>query len=111
MENTRIVRFGLGQVVSNWGTYEGKPAVFIEPVLGEPGVCGDDLLGDREPQILGKTEVGPLSDGAIVLVLDGDIRGAEVLLEDIHSAMRFAVGAKPISRAVPGTEDTREENT
>ena len=38
-----VIELGLGEVVSTYGTYEGKPAVFLEPVkalgiaAGQPG--------------------------------------------------------------------------
>lgn len=79
---TKIIDIGVGKVVSNWGTYDGFPALFIEPVLGEPGRSGDDIECGREPQIVKNA----ISDGGTVLVFRG-LRGAQVIIEDIQSAL------------------------
>lgn len=77
-----VIEIGVGKVVSNWGEYEGHPAIFIEPVVGEPGVPGEQLGDGRESQI----RKDAVSDGGTVLVFKG-LRGAEVLIEDIQSAL------------------------
>jgi hypothetical protein len=76
-----VIEIGAGKVVSNWGTYNGFPALFIEPVLGEPGRSGDELEEGREPQIVKDS----VSDEGTVLVFRG-LRGAQVIIEDIQSA-------------------------
>lgn len=78
----RIVRLGLGEVVSNWGMYGDKPAVFIEPVLGEAGKVGDYLPEGREPQI----QKNSVTTDAIVIEIH-DVQGAKVLIEDIQKAV------------------------
>lgn len=80
--SVRIIRIGLGEVVSNWGTYHGKPALFIEPVLGKPQSPGVHVTEGIEPQICKDF----VSDGGTVLVFH-DRSGAEVIIEDINSAL------------------------
>ena len=82
MSEVKVIQLGLGKVVSNWGTHNGVPAVFIEPVLGEPGPVGDDLKGDREPQIVNHA----VSDGGVIIEIHNPA-GMKVLLEDFKSAV------------------------
>lgn len=91
-ENVKVIKLGLGQVVSNWGRHNGVPAVFIEPVIGGPGAIGATLSGDRETQIKNDS----ISDGGVVIEIH-DIRGLHVLLEDFASAVKpFDVTTKNI---------------
>jgi hypothetical protein len=81
----RVIEIGKGEVVSNYGTYEGKPAVFLEPVssLGIPaGKCGE--AAPDSP----KDGVAP---GTVILRIH-DSAGAHVIMEDLVSAMNFALG-------------------
>lgn len=76
-----VIQIGLGKVVSNWGVHNGVPAVFIEPVLGNPGTVGEDI-GENEPQITKDS----VSDGGIILEFHSE-EGADVIIEDIQSAI------------------------
>jgi hypothetical protein len=76
MENVKVIEIGLGQVVSNWGTYEGKPALFIEPVP----VAGK--VGQQGPE-LPKHELTPNS----TIIRFHSAKGANVIMEDILSAI------------------------
>jgi hypothetical protein len=80
-----IVELGLGKVVSNYGTYEGKPAIFLEPVatLGIPNGTPGTLAPD--------TPKNALAPGSVVLRIH-DSAGAHVVMEDLVSAMNFAAG-------------------
>ena len=82
----KVIELGLGEVVSNYGTYEGKPAVFLEPVKtlgfpnGEPGTTAPDTPKDA------------VADGTVILRIHSS-EGAHVIMEDLVSAMNFALGA------------------
>lgn len=95
MENVTIVELGLGEVVSNYGTYEGKPAIFLEPVknlgfqAGQPGNTAPDTPRDG------------VAPGTVILRIH-DSAGAHVVMEDLVSAMNFAIGQ---NRNIPKTID------
>lgn len=80
-----VIELGLGEVVSNYGTYEGKPAVFLEPVkaldieAGQPGTSAPDTP---------KNAVAP---GTVILRIH-ESAGALVVMEDMVSAMNFVRG-------------------
>jgi len=80
-ESVKVIKLGLGEVVTNWGTHNGVPAVFIEPVLGDAGDVGEQVSGNRESQIKNDS----VSDGSVVIEIH-NIRGLHVLLEDFASA-------------------------
>jgi hypothetical protein len=86
MENVTVIELGLGEVVSNYGTYEGKPAVFLEPVSalgipnGQPGLSAPETPKDS------------VAPGTVILRIHS-APGAHVVMEDIVSAMNFARGA------------------
>lgn len=86
MENVTVIELGLGEVVSNYGTYEGKPAVFIEPVsaLGIP----NGEAGQSAPD----TPRDGVAPGTVILRIHSPV-GAHVVMEDMVSAMNFALGA------------------
>lgn len=79
MSDVKVVRIGLGEVVSNWGTYEGIPALFIEPAT-RAGIVGEKEFPDSEEI---KTDV---RDGGIILQFH-NANGADILIEDINSAL------------------------
>jgi hypothetical protein len=72
----KIIRLGIGEVVSNWGTSNGFPALIIEPV-DEKGVVGCRAPGENSD---------PLHPEAIVFEIHST-PGVQILLEDIHSAL------------------------
>lgn len=80
-ENVKVVKFGLGEVTCVWGSYQGLPAVFIEPAP-VPGAFGTSAAGVLNA--LGRTN-DSVADGALILQFWGG-EGERVLLEDIHSA-------------------------
>jgi hypothetical protein len=86
MENVTVIELGLGEVVSNYGTYEGKPAVFLERVsaLGIPNGKPGESAPDSP-----KNAVAP---GTVILRIHS-APGAHVVMEDMVSAMNFALGA------------------
>jgi|HubBroStandDraft_1064217.scaffolds.fasta_scaffold282356_2 hypothetical protein len=81
-EGVRVVKLGLGIVVSNWGMSNGVPSVFLEPVLGEPGQNGQKVEDGREPQI----KADSVSHGGIIFELHDPV-GVEVFIEDLRSAI------------------------
>lgn len=85
MNNVIIFRLGLGEVTSTWGTYEGYPAVFIEPA-SPSGPVGE--LAPDGP----KTSV---KEGGLVLQFQKP-DGAGILVEDIHSALEKFYGENPV---------------
>lgn len=94
MEDVKVVRFGLGEVVSNFGTFGGHPAVFIEPVepIGPVGSPGPDMAKDSV-----------VSGGLILQFLKED--GADILIEDILSALGRSNGsAHNLPKDVPGPQ-------
>lgn len=74
-QKAKVVRLGRGEIVSNYGTYNGSPAVFLEPA-DTPGKVGENAQG---------YEKNELRAGSVVIVLD-DLSGADVLMEDLNSA-------------------------
>ncbi len=76
MQDVKVVQLGLGLVISNWGTYKGKPAVFLEPAE-TPGNVGDLAPVSPTDSVL---------PGSVILQFHGD-SGAKVLLEDIFEAL------------------------
>lgn len=77
-----VVELGLGEVVSNYGTYGGKPAVFLEPVKALGIANGQP--GESAPE-------GPnnaVAPGTVILRIH-DSTGAHVVMEDLVSAMNF----------------------
>ena len=86
MENVTVIELGLGEVVSNYGTYEGKAAVFIEPVgsLGIP----NGQAGQSAPE----TPKNAVAPGTVILRIHS-AAGAHVVMEDMVSAMNFVLGA------------------
>lgn len=86
MENVTVIELGLGEVVSNYGTYEGKAAVFLEPVKtigianGQPGQSAPETPKDA------------VAPGTVILRIHS-APGAHVVMEDMVSAMNFALGA------------------
>lgn len=80
-----VIELGLGEIVSSYGTYEGKPAVFLERVQsigissGHPGTLAPDSPKDS---------VAP--DSVILRIHDS--AGAHVVMEDMVSAMNFVRG-------------------
>jgi hypothetical protein len=90
MSELNVIRLGLGSVVCNYGTYEGKPALFLEPVLGEPGLTGEKVPDGREPQIVPDA----IATGTIIQM--NSVEGARVLLEDLQVCMAsFVMDAAP----------------
>jgi hypothetical protein len=83
MKNVKVIRIGLGEVVSNWGTYEGQYAVFLEPVA-EHGIPGEEA-----PAHL--TAADSVKDESTIIQFYSQ-EGARVLIEDIQSALNAAVG-------------------
>ena len=90
-EDVKIIRFGLGEVVCNWGTYEGKPAVFIEPVpvAGEVGTSAEKAY-----QEMGRSREDVASGGVILQFVKPD--GAGVLIQNINAALEKFYGKNPI---------------
>lgn len=81
-----VVELGRGEWISNYGTYEGSPAVFLEPVksLGfEQGVAGQSAPASPKDA---------LAHGSVILRIH-DSAGAHVVMEDLVSAMNFVLGA------------------
>lgn len=80
-ENAKVIDLGLGKWVSNFGTYLGNPAVFIEPaeVAGEVGAKVPEA---SEPTI----KANDVRDDGIILVIH-DPRGARVIIEDLMAAI------------------------
>lgn len=72
----RIIRIGLGEVISNWGTSNGKPAVIIEPA-NKPGPVGHRGPGSNDD---------PLHEDAVVLEIHAP-EGLEVLVDDMRKAL------------------------
>ena len=93
MENVTVVELGIGEVVSNYGTFEGKPAVFLEPVkalgfqIGQPGKTAPETPSDG------------VAPGTVILRIHAS-EGAHVVMEDLVSAMNFALGQ---NRNIPKT--------
>jgi len=85
MSDVKVIQLGLGKVISNYGTHNGVPSVFIEPVLADAGELGADLTGDREPQITKNS----VSAGGLIIEIHEE-RGLKVLLEDFQSALSGA---------------------
>lgn len=85
MDKVTVINLGLGEVVSNYGTYAGNPAVFLEPVnslgipTGQPGTPAPETPKD---------EVAP---GSVILCIHSS-EGAHVVMEDLVWAMNFALG-------------------
>lgn len=48
LEERKSVSFGFGDKVVGYGIHDGRPAVFVSPVKGQPGQVGE-LVGDKEP--------------------------------------------------------------
>jgi len=69
----RIIKVGLGEIVSTPGVSNGKPALIIEPAW-KPGVVGYDA---------NQTDLHP---DAIVFEIHA-AEGAEVLVDDIRRAL------------------------
>jgi hypothetical protein len=69
----KIIKVGLGEIVSTPGISNGKPALIIEPA-NKPGVVGYDA---------GQPE---LHEDAIVLEIHA-AEGVEVLVDDIRKAL------------------------
>jgi hypothetical protein len=86
----KVVQLGLGKVVCNWGTHGSVPAVFIEPVLGDPGQIGTRVKDGREPQITPDS----VSDGAVVIEIHSE-DGLKVLIEDLWTALHRHNAAHP----------------
>jgi hypothetical protein len=93
MENVKVIEIGLGEVVSNWGTYEGKPALFIEPVT----VAG--VVGQHAPDGP-KHEVQPNS----TIIRFHSPAGALVLMEDMLTAINRGGDLELSNRALQGGE-------
>ena len=80
-----VIELGLGEVVCNYGAYEGRPAVFLEPVktlgiaTGQPGQSAPDTSKDA---------VAPRT----VILRIHNASGAYVVMEDLVSAMNFIDG-------------------
>jgi len=88
MEKVKVVECGIGAIVSNWGTYGGVPALFIEPAQ-HPGTVGRNAGSEHDPE--------KLKDGAVVIRFN-DPRGAYVLIQDMLSAIAngtLAANTKP----------------
>ena len=81
MENVKVVTFGEGKIICNWGTYEVHPAVFLEPVDGEPGAVGDTV-----PHGFEGDKKGTVKAGGVILQFKNQA-GLNILLEDINSAI------------------------
>ena len=76
MENIKVIRIGLGEVTSSWGSYEGYPALFLEHA-DPSGVVGEiDSLTE-------KNEVRP---GSVILQIHNP-NGMEIIKQDIESAL------------------------
>jgi hypothetical protein len=88
MENVKVVECGIGAIVSNWGTYGGVPALFIEPAK-EHGTVGKNADSGHDPE--------NLKEGAVVIRFNNPL-GAYVLIQDMLSAMSsgaLAPNSKP----------------
>ena len=83
MENIRVFRLGLGEVISSWGTYEGYPALFIEPA-SSPGV-----VGEFDPSF----EPNDLRVGSVVLQIHNP-SGLDIIKQDMESALDLFLPVK-----------------
>lgn len=77
MAKYKIIRFGLGEVISDQATVGEIPAVTLEPSTEQPGV-----VGERGPDL----PLTELREGSVVLEFHGS-SGAKVLIEDIALAL------------------------
>lgn len=77
-----IIKIGLGNYVTNHGTYDGFPALFIEPVVGDGGTTGAKLKHGEQPHI----KLDAISDAGTVIIFAG-VEGAKVVLDDMQSAI------------------------
>jgi hypothetical protein len=77
-----IIKLGLGETVSNWGTHNGIPSVFIEPAVNHSGEVGRELRKDEQTHILPTS----ICDGGTIIEIH-DMKGAEILIEDMRRAV------------------------
>ena len=83
MENIRVFRLGLGEVLSTWGTYEGYPALFIEPA--DPS----GVVGEFAPS----TNPRKLRVGSVVLQIHNP-SGLDIIKQDMESAVNLFLSGK-----------------
>lgn len=72
----KTIRVGLGEIVSNFGTSNGKPALIIEPALRA------GPIGHNAPE----SNDDPLHEDAIIFEIH-DAGGVEVLVDDLRKAL------------------------
>jgi len=94
MEGIKVVRIGLGEVTSNWGTFDGLPALFLEPI-SPAGKVGELAPGEQ------KNSVVP---GSVILQFHGT-GGGEVVISDIQSCIALngfiPESNRPLAGAAP----------
>lgn len=78
----RVIKLGLGEVVSNWGQHGEVPAVFIEPAIDHSGEIGRTLMPHEQPQI----RTGSVSEGGLIIEIH-DVEGMKVVIDDMWSAI------------------------
>lgn len=76
-----IIRLGKGEVVSNWGSHNGVPAIFIEPAKPS-GDVGCEVCNGEQPHI----HRDCVADGGIVIEIH-DPAGFQIVVEDGYSAL------------------------
>jgi hypothetical protein len=76
-DGMKLVRIGMGEVVSQLGLSNGCPCVIIEPVpvSGEVGTPGPDEMNR-----------GPVHEDGLVLEIH-TVKGAEILIEDLQKVI------------------------
>ena len=93
-----VIELGLGEVVSNYGTYEGKPA----GISGNPSRLSTLKWGNRERQAPDTPKNRRLLAGTVILRIH-ESAGALVVMEDMVSAMNFVRGT---NRNLPKAESS-----
>ena len=76
MKETITLRIGLGEVRSNHGTSNGKPALILEPI-SPSGPVGHRAPGTNEDQV---------TDGSVILEIHAP-EGVAIILDDLKKAM------------------------
>lgn len=84
VRNYTVIVLGKGMYVSNWGSHNGVPALFLERVVGNPGVVGEVIEEGREPQI----KMDSVSSSGLVIEFHSP-DAVDVLMQDIEAASRW----------------------
>ena len=78
----KIIRIGLGEIVVTSGKSNGKPAIIIEPSKEQGAAVGDTAPRENYAEVM---------DDSVVLEIH-DVRGLEVILNQIFSSLQGDVG-------------------